>query len=226
MPRTQGAEPGTEFQQLIDHMADLHQLIIIFHGPHGGPRKLVAQPIPVMLLDIEALVFDRPAHPPGRRQLHHELMIHGEAAEIGKGRECTTHDLTAGEPLDGKCAVGESAFPGIGLLNRLPVCGKCLAAGALLRRVLALEYVRPHGRNGAFFKGDNPLPAIVLTALKKWGIGIQTVGHQADRQAGKRLVELLRQPGKRFEFTVLFVVFLRVFNSFSRQGDAKPIGTD
>ena len=57
--------------QLINQMADLQALIIILRRPPADSRILVLQGITVMLLGIEAFIFDLPAQPAGAAKQGH-----------------------------------------------------------------------------------------------------------------------------------------------------------
>ena len=61
----QWREGGAQDHQLIDQMADLQALIVIFRGLPVDPGILVLQSIAEVFLGVETFIFDLPAQAPG-----------------------------------------------------------------------------------------------------------------------------------------------------------------
>ncbi len=93
----QRLEGGAQGHQLIDQMADLQALIIIFCGLPVDPGILVLQSIAEVFLGVETFVFDLPAQAPGGAE--HDDRGSSDL-EVGQVNEASGGLLTALEVAD------------------------------------------------------------------------------------------------------------------------------
>ncbi len=100
-------------RQLIDQMADLQALIIVLRPWPAAPCILVLQRVALMLLAVEARLFDLPAQAPGAAEHgdggrgHRQIGHVDEAAAGGLAALAGGKRLNAFQPLESMAVIVE-----------------------------------------------------------------------------------------------------------------------
>jgi hypothetical protein len=180
--------------QLIDQMADLQALVIIFRRLPVDPRLLVLQGVAMMLLAIEAFVLYFPAQAPGAAEQHDGGCGQRQISQVDEAATGWFTAVEGGErlqafqPLEPMTVIVKVADPAKILFD------PGLALEAALTAVLARAprqqrpYLLPDAGQVAVFEGQDKGPAVRLADLKKALVGIEAIGGQresanADRAA-------------------------------------------